>query len=65
MAGAVLARGYEMTPKYFAEAMAEIAKNGDTEAAHSQADDLLCLALEDKGFSEGVKIFREMDKWYA
>jgi hypothetical protein len=55
----------QMTPEYFAKAMAKIAKNGDTEAAHSQADDLLCLALEDKGFGEGVKIFREMAKWYA
>lgn len=39
--------------------------NGDMEAGHSDADDLMCDVLEEMGFSEGVKIFREMDKWYA
>lgn len=55
-----------MTPEQFADAMREIAKNsGDTEMAHGDADDLLCKVLTQLGYGEGVKIFEEMDKWYA
>lgn len=32
---------------------------------HWQADELLCKALTDLGYGEGVKIFQNMDKWYA
>ena len=54
-----------MTPKQFAKEMAEIAQLGDPESLHSKADDLLCRALEEKGFDEGVKTYRAMVKWYA
>ena len=54
-----------MTPQEFAKKMQEISENGDTEISHGDADDLMCSVLEFWGYKEGVKIFKEMDKWYA
>ena len=56
-----------MTPEEFATRMMEIAadKNDDTEHAHAEADDLLCEALRELGYEEGVDIFEGMTKWYA
>lgn len=49
----------------FAEKMAEIAKGGDVEASHGDADELMCQVLTEWGYGDGVKIFEEMSKWYA
>jgi len=49
----------------FLDRMSEIAKNGDQEAAHADADDLMCELLESLGYGDGVDVFRAMDKWYA
>jgi len=56
-----------MTPKEFADRMREIAKyaDDDTEAAHGNADDLMCQLLTTLGYHEGVQIFVEMPRWYA
>ena len=54
-----------MTKEEFAEKMAEIAKGGDIEASHEDADDLMCQVLTEWGYGDGVKIFEEMSKWYA
>jgi hypothetical protein len=56
-----------MTPTEFADAMMKIARtsSGDPEAAHGNADDLLCKVLTELGYGEGVKVFEGMDKWYA
>ena len=55
-----------MTPEQFAADMREIAKfDADPEGAHSMADDLLCKLLTELGYAEGVKVFEDMDKWYA
>jgi hypothetical protein len=56
-----------MTPQEFATEMEKLSilANGDPEAAHGKADDLLCEVLESLGYSDGVQIFVEMDKWYA
>ena len=37
----------------------------DPEAAHSDADDILCDLLVDLGFSEVVEAFHAVPKWYA
>ena len=58
-----------MTPAEFAAAMQSIAlranDDGDLEHEHAQGDDLMERVLTDLGYGEGVRIFREMDKWYA
>ena len=55
-----------MTPEEFAVRMREIANNtGDKEAAHCDADDLLCEMLNELGYGEGVRYFQAMEKWYA
>jgi len=40
-------------------------KNGDTECAHCNADDLLCELLNELGFIDVVNEWQEVDKWYA
>lgn len=37
----------------------------DIEAAHIEADDLLCNQLSELGYTEGIKIFQSMEKYYA
>lgn len=56
-----------LTPTEFAEQLGRIAisSRGDPEVAHSIADELMCELLKDLGYSDGVRIFRDMDKWYA
>jgi 5'-deoxynucleotidase YfbR-like HD superfamily hydrolase len=54
-----------MTPEEFAEKMKEIEISFDPEKAHSKADDLLCAVLRELGYEDGIKIFEEMEKWYA
>ena len=38
---------------------------GDTEALHSEMDNLMCKVLISLGYREGVKIFEDTDKWYS
>lgn len=60
-----------MTDERKAELLAEMAKlakgdfDGDAETGHLTADDLLCTALIEFGFPELVKVFDEVEKWYA
>jgi len=54
-----------MTPGEFAVAMGMIAANGDIEADHAHADELMEAALTELGFGDGVAIFKAMEKWYA
>ena len=53
-----------MTPEEFAARMEDCGK-GDPEGDHSRADDLMCELLESLGYQDGVKLFRNMEKWYA
>ena len=53
------------TPKEFAEKMYQLAGSGDEEADHVKADELMCQLLTSLGYGEGIKIFRDMDKWYS
>lgn len=37
----------------------------DKETGHIKADDILCDLLENLGFIEVVRKYRELEKWYA
>lgn len=37
----------------------------DTEAAHCDADDLLCALLRALGYGDVVDEYEKVDKWYA
>lgn len=49
----------------FEAKMADIFKNEDTETAHMNADELMCEVLKMVGYSKGVKVFTENEKWYS
>lgn len=38
---------------------------GDSEYAHSRADELLCELLEDLGYGKIVELYSDVEKWYA
>lgn len=38
---------------------------GDIEAAHPNADGLLCKLLTELGYEEVVKVYDNVDKWYV
>jgi len=40
-------------------------RNGDTEAAHGNADDILCKLLNEFGLNEITEIYNNIEKWYA
>lgn len=40
-------------------------KNGDPEAAHAAADQVLCDMLTDLGYEAVVKQYARVKKWYA
>lgn len=39
--------------------------DGDTEAAHGNADEVLCDLLIALGYQDVVNEWRKVDKWYA
>ena len=49
----------------FRERMEFINKSTDIEEKHRSADWLMVECLGALGYEEGIKIFLEMDKWYA
>ena len=55
----------EFSTKGFANEMRRIDRNNDTEMAHILADELMCKLLRELGYSEGVDIFEQMNKWYS
>lgn len=40
-------------------------RSGDTEAAHCDADDVLCDLLRSLGYGDVVDEWSYVDKWYA
>lgn len=54
-----------MTPEQAIAKLKELAKNGDYEVAHSDADRVLCDLLTALGHGEVVKAWGEVGKWYA
>lgn len=43
----------------------ELRGNGDTEAAHGAADEVLCKLLSSLGYQDVVDAWEKVDKWYA
>ncbi len=54
-----------MTPDEFTAAMRAILKLIDHEEEHKAADGLLCQALRELGYGEGVDLFEASTRWYA
>lgn len=56
-----------MTREEFKERMQFIAENPnyDPEYRHHAADNIMCEALRDFGYEDGIDIFEKMPKWYA
>ena len=42
-----------------------LAKNGDPEAAHGDADKILCELLIMLGYKEVIDAYSKIEKWYA
>ncbi len=58
-----------MTPEQFLDEMRHLALHeygfGPLQKQHLEGDKLMCKLLTQLGYSEGVKIFQAMGKWYA
>jgi len=61
-----------MTPEEFHAKMLEIFHipegriyHPDSEAAHCAADDLMCNLLSEMGYTAGIQVFIDAEKWYA
>lgn len=54
-----------LTRKDFADKMKMIFEKDDPEAAHVEADTLMCETLTKLGYLDGVKIFTQSQKWYS
>lgn len=53
-----------MTPEKFKE-LIEFNSKGCEESSHIECDAIMCELLKSLGYGEGVKIFENMEKWYA
>lgn len=54
-----------VTPAEFEDEMKKLLENRSIEDRHIKADKLMCKALRDNGYSVGVKVFEDMEKWYS
>lgn len=56
-----------MDKKQFAESMQKLADKSedDPEAIHIEMDNLMCKALQELGYDEGIHIFERAIKYYA
>lgn len=54
-----------MTEEHALMKLEDLQLCGDIEVAHGDADDVLCDFLESLGYTEVVKAYKEIDKWYA
>lgn len=53
------------TPSEFLAVMKAVDELGDGEESHRLADLFMCTVLERLGYSDGVKVFLNMERWYA
>lgn len=49
----------------YKEIMNRLANSGDTEMAHSEADEALCVLLRELGYGAVVEVYESVEKWYA
>ena len=56
-----------MTPDEFKKRMSLVHEQheDDSEVLHIKADELLCRALMEAGYGEGVMLFQSFHIWYA
>jgi len=54
-----------MTKDEVIQRLKEAQDNGDTEMAHSDADEVLCEMLDSLGYADVVTEYRLVSKWYA
>lgn len=54
-----------LTDDVAASLMLQCVDDSDTESAHANADALLCMILKQQGFTNTVKTYHKVDKWYA
>ena len=54
-----------MTREQAIELLKAEQNSGDTEAAHGNADDILCQLLTAIGYGDVVAEWEKVDKWYA
>jgi hypothetical protein len=54
-----------MTKEEVIEKLVVCQHNGDTEIAHSEADDILCDFLTALGYADVVAEYMKVDKWFA
>lgn len=57
--------GWQETPKGAALRRLQAIGSGDPEAAHSQADEVLCDLLRQLGHDDVVEAWDAVPKWYA
>ena len=65
----------QLTPEDFTSLINQIARGatadwhkkgeGDPEQAHHDADDLIVEVMESLGYHEGIKVYRDMVKWFS
>lgn len=55
----------EIYKSYYIEELQKINQNYDTEAAHADADYVLCELLEKLGYKDIVEEYKKIEKWYA
>lgn len=55
----------QIDPEEFFHRMLKISSSDDQEENHGEADRLLCQVLAQLGYGDGVRVFRNMAKWYA
>lgn len=61
-------KGWKPDPMTREKAIAKLkalAGSGDVEAAHGNADDVLCELLRSLGYGDVVNAWDEVEKWYA
>jgi len=54
-----------LTPDGFKMEMRRLSGCKDQEVRHQVADNVMCDILKELGYEEGVRIFRDMRKWYS
>lgn len=55
----------DISPEEFCDRMSKLAEIGDKEASHSKMDDLLLETLDAIGYSGGVSVFKNAEKYYS
>ena len=54
-----------ITDKELTDKLQVLVNSDDQEESHVEADDILCAALIELGYTESVRVYRTIDKWFA